>query len=199
MPLNDEHEHGSRGMNLVAPTPESDLFIEAIVLHPDHPYPDDRAQSIADFDHGRPVPADGHRGLAARGAKYFGTANFEAVPTFERASHDFTAGQVQVGSYNGGTSIVVGRQAGRKNVTIWVPTSYINAAGVTISNPLGVVIGQTEGEIQIPGNGVQLNSGDSITIATEAPIWAGLLYGQTSGFCQYLVEYNPSGGELGGF
>lgn len=190
-------------MNQTAPTPESDLFVTAEVIdYEGESYvgmTDDRAVPLDQFDHDRAVPADGSRGEAVRGSKYFGTSNSEAVPVFERASHDFTAGQITVGSYNGGTSVIVGRQAGRKNVTIWVPTSYINAAGTTITNPVGVVIGQTEGEIQSPGNGVQLNAGDSITLSTEAPIWAGLLYGQTQGFCQYLVEYNPSGGELGGF
>jgi hypothetical protein len=121
--------------------------------------------------------------------------NADALAVFERASSNFTAGQIVVNTYNGGTSIVVGRQKGRKNVTISVPATYTASDGTT-STPNGVSIAETEGELQLINGGFQLNPGDSITISTEAPVWAGLLPGDTTGLVQYLVEYNPTGNDL---
>jgi hypothetical protein len=195
---------GPRGRNEAAPTPESDLWIEAEVIYPEHPFADNRAvefdeaMPMAELDHNRPVPQDVFGDHFKRGAKRFSTDNGAAIPTFERAAHDFTTGQTYTGTANGGISIIVGRQAGRKSVSIAVPKSYYNMAGTLVTSPIGVVVGQTEGELQAAGGGYQLLAGDSMTITTEAPIWVGLLPGQTTGFCQWLVEYNPAGGELGG-
>jgi hypothetical protein len=195
---------GPRGRNQAAPTPESDLWVEAEVLYHEHPFADDRAVEFDEsspfetLDHNRPVPQDTFGDHFRRGAKRFATDNGAAIPTFERASHDFTTGQTYVGTSNGGIAIIVGRQSGRKSVTVAVPKSYYNMAGTLVTSPIGVVVGQTEGELQAPGGGLQLLAGDSITIQTEAPIWVGLLTGQTTGFCQWCVEYNPAGGELGG-
>ena len=198
------YETGPRGRNQAAPTPESDLWFEAQVLLPDHPFADDRAiefdesTPMAELDHNRVAPLDVYGDHYKRGAKRFATDNGAALPMFERASHDFTTGQTYTGTANGGISIIVGRQSGRKSVTIAVPKSYYNMSGTLVTSPIGVVVGQTEGELQAAGGGLQLLAGDSITIATEAPIWVGLLPGQTTGFCQWCVEYNPAGGELGG-
>lgn len=198
------YETGPRARNQAAPTPESDLWVEAECIYPEHPFADDRAVEfdeatpMAELDHNRPVPQDVFGDHFTRGNKRFGTDNGRAVPMFQRASHDFTTGQTYTGTANGGISIIVGRQAGRKSVTIDVPNSYYNMAGTLVTSPIGVTVGQTEGELQGPGGGIQLLAGSSVTIETEAPIWVGLLPGQTTGFCQWVVEYNPAGGELGG-
>jgi len=199
-----DYNTGPRGRNEAAPTPESDLWVEAEVIFPEHPFADDRAVEFdestpfSQLDHNRVAPLDVYGDHFKRGAKRFATDNGSAIPTFERASHDFTSGQIYVGTLNGGGSIVVGRQAGRKSITIDVPTSYYNMAGTLVTSPIGVVVGQTEGELQIAGGGIQLVAGASLTIATEAPVWVALLPGQTTGFCQWVAEYNPAGGELGG-
>ena len=147
-------------------------------------HPRDRSIAVDDLDRYSDNPSD------------HDTDNGQAFAVFERSSSDFNAGAVSITAANGGTSIVVGRVLGRKSVTIWVPTLWTNPAGVSAA-PNGVLIGQTEGELQA-GGGVQLNPGDSITIDTEAPIWAGLIPAKTSGVVQYLVTYNPAGGELSG-
>jgi len=175
-------------------TPDERFAFEIPVgVHPlDRSIPGDQLARYSDS----PVHHDTAGNRYTTGRKNFGTDNGEAFPVFERASSDWTAGSVVVGTNNGGTSIVVGRVRGRKTVTVWVPSTWTNPGG-TSTTPNGVVIGQTEGELQ-SGAGAQLNPGDSITIGTEAPVWAALIPGKTSGVVQYLVEYNPAGGELTG-
>lgn len=196
-------ETGPRGRNQAAPTPESDLWIEAEVIYPEHPFADDRAVEFdeltpfGELDHNRVAPLDVYGDHFTRGSKRFATDNGRAIPVYQRAAHDFTAGQIYVGTANSGCSIVVGRQAGRRSVTIDVPTSYYNMAGNLVTSPIGVVVGQTESELQSPGGGMQLLAGSSVTIETEGSVWVGLLPGQTTGFCQWVAEYNPAGGELG--
>ena len=173
---------------------QADLFIEGEF---EIPYEVDPAQPmntihITDTS----VSQDQFGNKYKTGSKRWGTDVADSLMVFERSSSDFTAGVINITTANGSTSIIQGRQKGRKSVTIWVPSTFTNAAGTT-STPLGVIIGQTEGEVQQYA-GVQLNAGDSITINTEAPIWAGVLGGNSTGLCQYLVEYNPAGGELGG-
>jgi len=160
--------------------------------------PEDRSIPADQLEHYTDLPV--HHDTAGNrytvGRKGFKTENDEAFPVFERASSDWNCGAVVVNSNNGGTSIIVGRQRGRKNVTLLVPTTWTNPNG-TVSSPNGVTISQTEGELQ-NGSGYQLNPGDSVTISTEAPIWAGLIPGNSTGVVQWLVEYNPAGGELTG-
>ena len=158
-------------------------------------YADDLASPIDQLDITSPIGLDQPGNQYHTGGKRWGTDNGDALAVFERGSRSFTAGQIVVGAANGGTAIVVGRQKGRKNVTISVPASYINSAGSSVT-PTGVAIAEQEGELQLINGGFQLQPGDSITISTEAPIWAGLLPGKTTGFCQYLVEYNPTGNDL---
>jgi hypothetical protein len=158
-------------------------------------FADDLATPLATVNVTSPIQLDRPGDLYERGNKVWGTENGNALAVFERGSKSFTAGQIVVGTANGGTSIVVGRQKGRKNVTISVPATYTASDG-TSSTPNGVAIAETEGELQLINGGFQLNPGDSITISTEAPVWAGLLPGKSSGLCQYLVEYNPTGTDL---
>ena len=187
-------------MNMAADDSQANLWVEADIVAPDHGVEND-ATPMANDDHDRGAPADTFGKRYQTGNKHFSTSLAASVPVFERASHDFTTGQIPVSSsFNGGVSTIVGRQPGRKSVTIAVPTSYVNAAGVNVTGAsvIGVIIGGSASEIQNPGGGWQLNAGDSITLYTEAPVYAGCINGQTSGFCQNQTDYNPAGGELGG-
>jgi len=176
---------------------ESDLLVEPTTnLEITVPYFTETASPIEELHVQTPVEFDTAGNKYVTNKKAWGTDNADAIMVFERASSDFTAGVISINAQNGNTAIIVGRQKGRKSVTIWVPSTYTNSSG-TSSTPNGVTVAQTEGEIQ-NNAAVQLNPGDSITINTEAPIWAGVLPGQTTGICQFLVEYNPAGGELGG-
>lgn len=141
-----------------------------------------------------PVPPDEAVGHAPHGTgeKRFTTDNAEAVPVFQRSAHDWTSGTKQP-SVTSGPIQVVGRQRGRISTTVWVPTKDANG-----NTPTGVVIGATQGELQQGGfDSVVLNVGDSITIHSEGPVWCYVISGNT-GFCQFMTEYNPAGGELGG-
>jgi len=161
-------------------------------------HPEDRsipADQLAHYSDA-PVPFDTHGNRYATGKKQFHLDNAEAFQVYQRAASDWNAGSVTVNANNGGTSIVVGRQRGREQVTLSVPTTWVTPAGSTIT-PNGVIISQTEGELQ-QNSGYQLNPGDSITIRTEAPVWVGLIDSNTTGMCLWMVTYNPAGGELTG-
>jgi hypothetical protein len=136
-------------------------------------------------DNAAPHDTAGDRWTAGR--KGFGTDNAAALATFQRASEFWSARVVSVDANSGGTAQVVGRQRGRTNVTIWVPSLLPNGA-----TPLGVILAPTEGEAQAGGNsGIVLLPGDSLTITTEAPVFAGLIPGNASGYCQCVVTFDP--------
>lgn len=141
-----------------------------------------------------PVPLDtAELTPAATGHLQFDTDNGYAIGVFQRAAHDWTSGSRQPTSAQG-PEMVVGRMKGRTSTTVWVPSKDANG-----NVPLGVVIGSTEGECQQGGfDVVVLNVSDSITINSEAPVWVGVISGNSTGFCQFKSEYNPPGGELGG-
>jgi hypothetical protein len=188
------HPEGGSLDSIELPTPdESTIFTLPHGMHPD-----DQAIPAEDLKRysDAPVPFDTHGNKYATGKKQFNLDNGEAFQVFQRSASDWNAGSVSVNANNGGTSIVVGRQRGREQVTLAVPTSFVTPAGSTIT-PNGVVVGQTEGELQ-GGGGYQLNPGDSLTIRTEAPVWVGLIGSQTSGLVLWMVTYNPAGGELTG-
>jgi hypothetical protein len=61
------------------------------------------------------------------------------------------------------------------------------------------LIGTDQGQVQ-NFNGYQLNAGDSVTIASEGPVYVGPLSGASSvGVAQYIEEVNNPGGNLGNF
>ena len=149
---------------------------------------------------GSPVPLES-RELTPyrRGMRQFATSNGEAVATFERASSDWSSGAVYLSSANMGVGPiqVVGRQKGRKSTTLIVPAK--DAQG---NAPNGCIIASTQGELQGSGAGAEvyvLNVGDSVTIPSEAGVWAQVIPGNTTGYVQFVSVYNPPGGELGGF
>lgn len=136
-----------------------------------------------------------------RGGKPWSTKNQNAFPVYQRAAEDWDGGVVVANSaFNGGTSIVVGRQKGRLAVKLWVPAKLADG---TIPNP--VVFGPNESELQsaisaggVVNNAPVLNVGDAITIETEGSIYIGVVGANLTGTVQYLVLTNPLGGPAGG-
>lgn len=128
------------------------------------------------------VPLDTFGQKYDKGQKPWGTGNGDALPVWERASHDFTADTITVTV----STQIVGRQPGRKNVTLSVAATGVN----------GVIFAPTQGEVdQLAG--ITINPGESRTISTEAPVWAGPLSGNSTGTVQVMCEINPPGGSLG--
>lgn len=113
------------------------------------------------------------------------TENEEALPVNQRAAHDWDANQYTLTSSRGPIQLA-GRKRGRTTVIVWVPTAASN----------GIVISPTEGDIE-QGAGVTLSPGDSIELPTEAPVYGGVIVGQTSGTAYVVELYNPPGGGLG--
>ena len=109
------------------------------------------------------------------GTKAFSVPHAEAIPVWERATTNFATKNLTLGA----TTQVAGRLPGRKSVTLWVPGTA--AQGVQFSNNRGDVDS---------GNGTPLSPGDSVTIGSEAAVWAGPLSGQTSGTVYTLDLYN---------
>jgi len=136
------------------------------------------------------IPRDEEKDQQHRpGREPWGTDNEEALPVYNRAAHDWTPGQVfcNTGTGNTGVSIIVGRQAGRARLTIWVPLFMPSGAA-----PLGVLVAPTREALFQGGlDCVVLNPGDSMTIDSEGPAYAGVIAGNATGFCQFLSLTNP--------
>lgn len=118
----------------------------------------------------------------------FGTENGDATATFQRSDHEWTGNRIVVDTNNAGTVQLCGRQKGRSSVTLIVP----------LTATAGVVIGPTEGEVLNSASCPVLTPGQTLTLPTEAPIWAGVIPGQTTGTVDVFVTFNPAGGGLGG-
>lgn len=139
------------------------------------------------------------RGTAIRrdqGGEYhpsdaFTIAHAESVPTWERATTEWTGTPTIVGQ---NPVTLVGRRRGRRAVNLWVPTAYVTttAGAFTV---LGVQIARSPSELAA-NSGLQLNPGDSITLGTEAPVYVQALPGQTSGVVFFTELYNDLGGPL---
>lgn len=163
-------------------------------------HPNDPSEIIAPgFGDNAAAPPDTVGNRYSTGAPPWQTANADATPTFERAAHDFSV-QVVVANAgtNGGTAIAAGRTKGRKAVTLAVPALLSNGVA-----PLGVVYGPTQDQCEANAPGVGqglmpvLNPGDSVTIATEAQVFIGVIPGNATGAVQVTEEINPPGGALG--
>ena len=132
-------------------------------------------------------PAPGSYKPAAR--QPFPTNNPFAVPVFERASSDWAPFNYNAGKLGTVPVQIARSNKGRKAVTISVLSAETN----------GVVIGPDPGPLSeyqnggVAGVGVyELDPGDSVTIETEASVWACCQTGQTSGGCQGWETYNPA-------
>jgi hypothetical protein len=115
------------------------------------------------------------------GTQPFAVPNSHAVAVWERATNDWagTAWTLALTGATNGTMQIAGRIAGRKSVTIWVPSSASH----------GVQIAPSRGQCD-NNAGVVLNPGDSITIGSEAPVYAAVISGQTAGTCNVLDLFN---------
>ncbi|MDE1881979.1 MAG: hypothetical protein KGI89_15705, partial [Euryarchaeota archaeon] len=108
------------------------------------------------------------------------TPRRDSVPVVERATSSYSARGFQITNANPYV-MLSGRRRGRKWITLAVPSSYIAPGGTTSSTPLGVMIAEDPNAI-VAGVGYQLNPGDTLTIDSEAPIWAGVLPGNATGY-----------------
>ena len=136
------------------------------------------------------VPLDtGTPNDVARAKRPFTTPNGGALGVFERSAHDWRGAVVVVSSTSPAAQIV-GRLPGRRSVTLWVPSS-LTIAGTVVTVTNGVLVAATEGELfQAGGGGIQLNVGDSLRIESEAPVWVGLIPGDSPGYVQFLELFN---------
>jgi hypothetical protein len=84
--------------------------------------------------------------------------------------------------------MLLGRRVGRKYVVLSCPTTYNGA-----SNTTGFQVSDTRAYVDANA-GYQVNPGDSIEIDTEAPVWVGVLNGNSTGVVQWSEVFNPAGG-----
>lgn len=111
-------------------------------------------------------------------------AKKDAVPVNERASESHNTRAYSINA----TSMLVGRRAGRKYVVLSVPTTFNGS-----TNANGVQVSDTRAYIDANA-GYQLNPGDSLEIDSEAPVWVGVLSGNTTGVIQWCECFDPQGG-----
>ena len=117
----------------------------------------------------------------------FHNDNTEALAVYQRGDKEWSANRIVVDTNNSGTVQLIGRQKGRVGVTLSVPSSAAT----------GIVFAPTEGEVLNSQSCPALLPGDSITIPTEASVWAGVIGANTTGTVDVIATYNPAGGGLG--
>jgi len=188
-PHNPEGDH--RVMSRPAPVPDGPIEVPAQPRPADSP--DDRGVPER-YPGGQPVPPDTPGGGSPRGRESFATENDEAIATFERACEAWTGQQFTIS----GPTQIVRRMKGRKQATIFVPATDVNGNAIS-----GVTIGPDDSEVQnvggaVVGSPLFLLPGMSITIESEAPVWAGLIGSNATGYVCVMTTDNPSGGQLGG-
>lgn len=139
-----------------------------------------------------PLPHDHAVAPHPAGTPRFSTPNGDGtVATFQRASQDFTSGILIVSA----ALLISGRLDGKESVTLWCPSTDMLGNAVN-----GFIFGETEGELQQGNLAAFLLPGQSVTIRSEAPVWAAQIPGGSGvGTVCYKVEYNPPGGSLGSF
>jgi len=147
-----------------------------------HPYDPSVEWDGGELHEPNTIPKDTYGSDYQTGDRQFKTDNGEALGVWERGSHEFTADTIVINA----SIQVVGRQVGRKNITLSCPATGAN----------GFWFAPTQGEVDML-TGIAVNPGESRTISTEAPVWAGLLAGKTTGTVEVMTETNPSGGSLG--
>jgi hypothetical protein len=108
----------------------------------------------------------------------------QAVPVYERAAETHSTRCLSINS----TSMLLGRRVGRKYVVLSCPTTYNGSA-----NANGFQVSDTRSYVDVNA-GYQVNPGDSIEIDSEAPVWVGVLNGNTTGVVQWSEVFNPAGG-----
>ena len=108
----------------------------------------------------------------------YSTRNPDALPVFERASEKWSANTLTLN--NTEPLQIAGKQKGRKELILFVPNSAT----------AGVIIGPDPGTVSM-GQGVELDPGATLTLKTEAAVYAGLISGQTSGTICIVATSNP--------
>lgn len=104
----------------------------------------------------------------------------QSLPVWQRAALDWSARSFPTIGPN--PMRIAQRVLGRLQVTVWVPSTA--SQGVLLA-PSKDMVDETYGVVLLPGN--------SITLPTEASVWASPVSGQTSGGPVYLVEFvNPA-------
>lgn len=112
------------------------------------------------------------------GRRAYDTRNSDALPVFERSSEKWSANTLVLN--NAEPLQIAGKQKGRKELIIFVP----NTASA------GVIIAPTPGECSMY-QGVELDPGATLTLKTEAQVYAGLISGQSSGMVCIIATINP--------
>jgi hypothetical protein len=110
--------------------------------------------------------------------KPFDIPNSHAIAVWQRATTDWATTAFTLNSANG-TIAIAGRLVGRLSITLWVPASASH----------GIQFSEDRGTID-QGLGTPLNPGDSISIPSEGPVYAGCQAGQTAGTIYILDLFN---------
>ncbi len=143
-----------------------------------HPW-DSSVPTDGSYQNEAPVPLDSGAGASQSSRREpYTVANEDAIGVFQRASHDWSANTVVISQ----TTKILGRQKGRTLVTLFVPNTATE----------GVVLAPTQGEADM-ANGITLEVGSTIDLATEGSIYAGLITGKTTGTVAYIALTNPVG------
>lgn len=142
------------------------------------------------WDSNQPVTQDQPGNKYNTGSAPWSTDNDKAVPVYQRQDHDWTTGHLTL-TQTGAVVTIVSRQAGRGPITLAVPATMDGVAVVG-----GLVVGPDQGDVA-NGGGWTLNIGDSMTIPSEASVYARLPSGASSGSIQWFATLNPAGGGLG--
>lgn len=182
-------------------------------VHPNDPsiaFDPGTSPTDAHPDANNPVPHDTPGNRYSKGRKPWSQENDQALPVFQRGSHELAVGLAIVNQQNGGTALIVGRNKGRRQLRLWLPANVATnqlllpsgaaliGTGVINTGILGCVVSAVEGELQV-GGGIVINPGDpAITLEYEGSLYLGLLPGNTVGYCQWANMFNPPGGGLGG-
>jgi hypothetical protein len=151
-------------------------------------HPTDRRASPSDWS-GPPQPAPS---TYTGGREPFSVPNARAMGVWQRATRTWTPRAVRVGQ----TPVkLVGRKRGRLKVSLWVPKTVV-VSGVVVTVTHGVLVAASAGEAS-QFAGAVLNVGDSLTVPSEASVYAIALPTQVVGFVQYADYFNPSASSPG--
>ena len=118
------------------------------------------------------------------------TSNARSVPVYQRASQEWEALTVYVGSNTGGLDPVklVDRQNGRDWVIISVPATGPSGN----ATPCGVYIAARDAPLQAAGGplGFFIPIGQSLTLTIEGSVWAVAAIAGATTFCCVASGYN---------
>lgn len=118
----------------------------------------------------------------------FGQSNQHALGIFQRSAETWQVAAIVLDANQGSSAKIFGKQKGRTKVLLYTPTDLPSGG----ANP-GVLIGPSESEVQQGTFQVGTTSGwaSPLTLETEAPVWAGVIPGQSTGFVLAIAFVNP--------